>query len=73
MMSHSEPHISSQLQQPDLQNSIDHVLAAIDREAKLVPRKNIFLCGFDQGMALALATFIVDGTGDFSGVIGLSG
>lgn len=73
MTSSSLPHANPELQQPGLQVSIDRLLALVDQEAQLVPRKNIFLCGFDQGMAVALAAFLVDGTGDFSGVIGISG
>lgn len=49
------------------------ILETIDEEAKYVPRKNIFLGGLGQGMGVALATFLVDGTGDFAGLIGLSG
>lgn len=69
----SKPHVGSEKQKLGLQKSIDEVLALIESEAKLVPRQNIYLCGFDQGMAVALATFIVGGIADFPGVIGLSG
>lgn len=73
MTSRARPDDDSETQQPGLQESIDRVLAVIDFEADLVPRKNIFLGGFDQGMGVALATFLVDGNADFSGFIGLSG
>lgn len=59
--------------QPGLQIAIDMILGSIDEEAKYVPRTNIFLGGVGQGMGVALATFLVDGTGDFAGLIGLSG
>lgn len=73
MSSLSVPHASASLQQPDLRVSVDRVLLLIAREARRVPRGNIFLCGLDQGMAVAVATLLVDGRGEFSGVIGLAG
>lgn len=59
--------------QPSLQHSISSILDLIKEEALWVPRRNIFLGGVGEGMGVALAAFLTDGTGDFAGLIGLSG
>ncbi|KUI69603.1 hypothetical protein VM1G_05543 [Cytospora mali] len=59
--------------QPSLEDNIDDLLLLIRAESRIVPRGQIFLGGFGQGCAMAIATFFADGEGDFGGLIGLNG
>lgn len=59
--------------QPDLENSINHVLAIVEEETQWYRMDDIFIGGIGQGFAVAAGAMLVDGTGDFAGLIGLRG
>lgn len=57
----------------ELEVSIDGILNLIRNEQKSVRRHQIYIGGHGQGFAVAAAAFLVDGEGDFAGLIGLNG
>ena len=60
-------------QQPQLERSIEALLELVKLEEARVGRQNVLIGGFGQGFAVAAAALIVDGRGDFGGLIGLNG
>ena len=70
-----QPQVSYADAHPELEFSI-HVVLDIVREEEtrpLIGRENIFIGGIGQGFAVAAAALLVDGCGDFAGLIGLNG
>lgn len=56
-----------------MEASIRGLLRLVQREEFFVGRQNIFIGGHGQGFALAAGALLVDGRGDFGGLIGLNG
>ncbi|KAI0888181.1 phospholipase/carboxylesterase [Annulohypoxylon maeteangense] len=66
------PNDKPEIQINGLMESIELVLALVQQEEELVPRRSIFLGGISQGFATAFSTFLF-GEKDYAGLIGLCG
>ncbi|KAI1446595.1 phospholipase/carboxylesterase [Annulohypoxylon stygium] len=64
------PNDKPEIQVNGLKRSIDFISDIVQKEEYLVPRRNIFLGGINQGFATAFATFLF-GEKDYAGLIGL--
>ncbi|KAI1091121.1 phospholipase/carboxylesterase [Rostrohypoxylon terebratum] len=64
------PNDGPEIQVSGLKQSMESILDIVEQEEVLVPRRNIFLGGIDQGFATAFATFVY-GEKDYAGLVGL--
>ncbi|KAK2065114.1 alpha/beta-hydrolase [Colletotrichum caudatum] len=70
MWSVEKPEERSEIQDDGLRQSVEAIRALLAREEALVSRSHIFLGGISQGFATAASTFLADGEGGFTGLIG---